>query len=87
MEEFNAQCVALEVPVAQPQALKVKVLPTAVIKEIEQQNKARRFMGLSCIDIKIRNCLHCRGLFQSAGRRTCGCNTLHTSSLAGVEII
>lgn len=68
-------------------ANKIKVLPAAVIKEIEQQNKARRLMGLSAIDIKIRNCLHCGGLFQSAGRRTCGCNTIHTSSLAGVEII
>ena len=87
MDQSNAQCVAQDLPVVQPQAPKVKVLPIAVIKEIEQQNKARRFMGLSSIDIKIRNCLHCRGLFQSAGRRTCGCNTLHTSSLAGVEII
>ena len=66
---------------------KIKVLPAAVIKEIEQQNKARRLMGLSSIDIKTRTCLHCGGLFQSAGRRTCGCNTIHTSSLAGVEII
>jgi hypothetical protein len=66
---------------------KIKLLPVAVIKEIEQQNKARRLMGLSTIEIKTRTCLNCSGLFQSAGRRTCGCNTVHTSSLAGVEII
>ncbi len=66
---------------------KIKLLPVAVIKEIEQQNKARRLMGLSTIEIKTRTCLNCNGLFQSAGRRTCGCNTVHTSSLAGVEII
>ena len=68
-------------------ATKIKLLPAAVIKEIEQQNKARRLMGLSSIDIKVRNCLNCGGLFQSAGRRSCGCNTIHTSSLAGVELI
>lgn len=68
-------------------ASKIKLLPTAVIKEIEQQNKARRLMGLSAIEIKIRTCLNCGGLFQSAGRRSCGCNTIHTSSLAGVELI
>lgn len=86
MDQSNAQAVATPEITAIP-AAKIKVLPAAVIKEIEQQNKARRLMGLSGIDIKIRNCLHCGGLFQSAGRRTCGCNTIHTSSLAGVEII
>lgn len=68
-------------------ANKVKLLPAAVVKEIEQQNKARRLMGLSPIEIKIRTCLNCGGSFQSAGRRSCGCNTVHTSSLAGVELI
>ncbi|HYX32474.1 MAG TPA: hypothetical protein VE954_05125 [Oligoflexus sp.] len=86
MEQSNMQTLATPETTAVP-AAKIKVLPAAVIKEIEQQNKARRLMGLSAIDIKIRNCLHCGGLFQSAGRRTCGCNTIHTSSLAGVEII
>ncbi len=66
---------------------KIKHLPAAVLKEIEQQNKARRLMGLSPIEIKIRTCLNCGGFFQSAGRRSCGCNTVHTSSLAGVELI
>ncbi|WP_141735993.1 hypothetical protein [Oligoflexus tunisiensis] len=86
MEQSKVQSVATPDNTTAP-ASKIKVLPAAVIKEIEQQNKARRLMGLSPIDIKIRNCLHCGGLFQSAGRRTCGCNTIHTSSLAGVEII
>jgi hypothetical protein len=86
MEQANVQSAVISENVSSP-APKIKVLPAAVIKEIEQQNKARRLMGLSSIDIKTRNCLHCGGLFQSAGRRTCGCNTIHTSSLAGVEII
>jgi hypothetical protein len=86
MDQSTAQSVSVPETTAIP-AAKIKVLPAAVIKEIEQQNKARRLMGLSGIDIKLRNCLHCGGLFQSAGRRTCGCNTIHTSSLAGVEII
>lgn len=51
----------------------VKMLPLAVIKEIDQQNKARRMMGLSPIDVKTRACLDCSALFQSAGRRICGC--------------
>lgn len=68
-------------------ANKVKMLPAAVVKEIEQQNKARRLMGLSPIEVKVRTCLNCGGAFQSAGRRSCGCNTVHTSSLAGVELI
>ncbi|MCX6129387.1 MAG: hypothetical protein NTX25_10040 [Proteobacteria bacterium] len=87
MEPSNAQIFPQTIPASTSPGPKVKVLPAAVIKEIEQQNKARRLMGLSGIDIKIRNCLNCHGLFQSAGRRTCGCNTIHTSSLAGVEII
>lgn len=86
MEQSNVQTVSTSETNTASTA-KIKVLPAAVIKEIEQQNKARKLMGLSAIDIKIRNCLHCGGLFQSAGRRTCGCNTIHTSSLAGVEII
>lgn len=67
---------------------KIKMLPVAVIKEIEQQNKARRLMGLSVIEIKTRTCLNCGGLFQSAGRRTCGCNYgVPTATLAGTEIV
>lgn len=67
---------------------KIKMLPVAVIKEIELQNKARRLMGLSTIEVKTRTCLNCSELFQSAGRRTCGCNGgIATSTLAGMEII
>lgn len=53
----------------------VKMLPDALAKEIEHMNKVRRLMGLSVIEIKIRECLNCQQKFQSAGRRTCGCNT------------
>ncbi|WP_324960357.1 hypothetical protein [Oligoflexus sp.] len=65
----------------------IKVLPAAVIREIELQNKLRRQMGLSGIQVKIRNCLQCGHPFQSAGRRTCGCNTAPTGRLSGHDII
>ena len=52
----------------------IKRLPEAIKKEIGQQNSARKLMGLSLIEIKVRTCLNCQGQFESAGRRLCGCN-------------
>ncbi|HYX33232.1 MAG TPA: hypothetical protein VE954_08970 [Oligoflexus sp.] len=65
----------------------IKVLPGAVIREIELQNKARKLMGLGSIQIKIRICLQCERPFQSAGRRTCGCSPVSSAILSGQEII
>jgi hypothetical protein len=66
---------------------KVKRLPPSVIKDIELKNHARRLANLSPIKIKVRTCISCNALFESAGNRTCGCNTRSTGYIAGREII
>ncbi len=69
------------------QSNKVKRLPPSVIKDIELKNHARRLADLSPIRIKVRQCISCGALFESAGNRTCGCNTRSTGYIAGREII
>ena len=66
---------------------KVKRLPASVVKDIELKNHARRLANLSPIKIKVRHCISCGTLFESAGNRTCGCNTRSTGYIAGREII
>jgi hypothetical protein len=66
---------------------KVKRLPPSVVKDIELKNHARRLANLSPIRIKVRTCISCGALFESAGNRTCGCNTRSTGYIAGREII
>lgn len=66
---------------------KVKRLPPSVVKDIELKNHARRLASLSPIKIKVRQCIACNTLFESAGNRTCGCNTRSTGFIAGREII
>ena len=66
---------------------KVKKLPPSVVKDIELKNHARRLANLSPIRIKVRTCISCGTLFESAGNRTCGCNTRSTGYIAGREII
>ncbi|WP_132320047.1 hypothetical protein [Pseudobacteriovorax antillogorgiicola] len=66
---------------------KVKRLPPSVLKDIELKNHARRLAGLSPIRVKVRTCIACGTLFESAGNRTCGCNTRSTGYIAGREII
>lgn len=68
-------------------ANKVKRLPPSVVKDIELKNHARRLAGLSPIKVKVRTCIACHTLFESAGNRTCGCNTRSTGYIAGREII
>ncbi|MDA9951479.1 hypothetical protein N9D31_02775 [Oligoflexaceae bacterium] len=69
------------------QSNKVKRLPPSVVKDIELKNHARRLAGLSPIMIKVRQCISCTTKFESAGNRTCGCNTRSTGYIAGREII
>lgn len=69
------------------QANKVKRLPPSVVKDIELKNHARRLANLAPIRIKVRTCISCNTLFESAGNRTCGCNTRSTGYIAGREII
>ncbi len=69
------------------QSNKVKRLPPSVVKDIELKNHARRLANLSPIRIKVRTCISCGTLFESAGNRTCGCNTRSTGYIAGREII
>jgi hypothetical protein len=69
------------------QSNKIKRLPPSVVKDIELKNHARRLASLSPIKIKVRRCISCGALFESAGNRTCGCNTRSTGYIAGREII
>lgn len=69
------------------QSNKIKRLPPSVVKDIELKNHARRLANLSAIKIKVRTCITCGVLFESAGNRTCGCNTRSTGYIAGREII
>ena len=66
---------------------RVKQLPPSVLKDIELKNHARRLANLAPIKIRIRRCISCLSLFESAGNRTCGCNTRSTGYIAGREII
>lgn len=66
---------------------KIKRLPPSVIKDIELKNQARRLANLAPIKIKVRACIACHQQFESAGNRTCGCNTRSTGYIAGREII
>lgn len=66
---------------------KVKKLPPSVVKDIELKNQARRLANLAPIKIRIRACIACGQSFESAGNRTCGCNTRSTGYIAGREII
>jgi hypothetical protein len=66
---------------------KVKRLPPSVVKDIELKNQARKLAGLAAIKMKVRTCIACTQLFESAGNRTCGCNTRNTGFIAGREII
>ncbi len=66
---------------------KIKRLPPSVVKDIELKNHARRLANLSPIRIKVRQCISCGAMFESAGNRTCGCNTRSTGFIAGREII
>jgi len=66
---------------------KLKTLPPSVVKDIELKNHARRLANLAPIKIKVRTCIACSQLFESAGNRTCGCNTRSTGYIAGREII
>ena len=67
--------------------LRVKTLPPSVIKDIEQKNIARRLAGLSPIHVRVRRCLTCGSMFESAGNRTCGCSSRTAGTIAGREII
>ncbi len=66
---------------------KIKYLPPSVMKDIEQKNAARKLAGLPSIVTRIRRCLTCGSMFQSAGNRTCGCASRVAGIIAGREII
>lgn len=66
---------------------KVKKLPPSVVKEIELKNHARKLAGLSPIRVKVRKCIACNSNFESAGNRTCGCQSRTSGYIAGREII
>lgn len=66
---------------------KIKRLPPSVVKDIELKNHARKLASLAPIKIRVRGCIACGQMFESAGNRTCGCNTRSTGYIAGREII
>ena len=66
---------------------KIKRLPPSAVKDIELKNQARKLACLAPIAVKVRTCIACSQLFESAGNRTCGCNTRSTGYIAGREII
>jgi hypothetical protein len=68
-------------------ASKIKRLPPSVVKDIELKNQARKLAHLAPIKIKVRVCIACHQSFESAGNRTCGCNTRSAGYIAGREII
>jgi hypothetical protein len=68
-------------------AHKIKRLPPSVVKDIDLKNQARKLACLAPIKIRVRVCIACNQLFESAGNRTCGCNTRSTGYIAGREII
>ena len=58
----------------------IKKLPPSVVRDIELKNHARRLANLAPIRIKVRKCVACDRLFESAGNRTCGCGILDSIS-------
>ena len=74
-------------PEKELQSNKIKKLPPSVVKDIELKNQARRLASLAPIRIRVRRCIACDQPFESAGNRTCGCNTRSTGYIAGREII
>ena len=60
---------------------------TILEPDIELKNQARRLANLAPIKIRIRTCIAYEQPFESAGNRTCGCNTRSTGYIAGREII
>jgi len=67
--------------------IRIKTLPPSVVKDIHHKNVARRLAGLSAILIRVRRCLACGSMFESAGNRTCGCSSRSAGIMAGREII
>jgi hypothetical protein len=65
----------------------LKKLPPSVVKDLELKNYARKMAGLSLIKIKVRTCLSCGSLFESAGNFTCGCQNGRDYSVAGRDIL
>ncbi|MCY4444485.1 MAG: hypothetical protein OXC44_06790 [Proteobacteria bacterium] len=66
---------------------KVKRLTPSVRREIDLKNHARQLAGLSLITIKVRKCIVCNKLFESSGKRSCGCQSRRSGYIAGREII
>ncbi len=71
----------MEVSTSEFKSNKIKRLPPSVVKDIELKNHARKLACLSPIKIKVRSCISCGSPFESAGNRTCGCNTRSTGIL------
>lgn len=67
--------------------MKIKRLTPSARKEIDLKNHARKLAGLSLIQIKTRKCIACGKTFESAGNRTCGCQSRRAGFIAGREII
>ena len=51
----------------------IKKLEDFHLRQLTEQNAARSAIGLAKIELKIRRCLFCGGLFESIHNRLCGC--------------
>ena len=51
----------------------IKRLQVFNLRLLDDQNRARADAGLDPIQIRIRRCLSCGGLFESTENRLCGC--------------
>jgi hypothetical protein len=86
-EAFRSKLVKQILASYENKSNKVKRLPPSVVRDIELKNHARRLANLSPIRIRVRSCISCGTMFESAGNQTCGCNTRSKNYIAGREII
>ena len=65
----------------------IKQLPSVKKAEMLHHNRARSSMGLPLLEIKVRTCLVCGNLFESLGKRNCGCVSLDRTSIQGRDVL
>lgn len=67
----------------------IKRLSNMSQKEFEEINRTRLAIGASPIEIKIRNCIHCKIEFESIGKRACGCSkgAIANARLSGFDVV
>ncbi|NRA45531.1 MAG: hypothetical protein HRU09_11305 [Oligoflexales bacterium] len=67
--------------------MQVRKMSKQELSLLDQQNQSRKMLGVPLLKAKVRKCIHCKTLFESVDKRSCGCKSRVVSSLAGVEIV